>query len=134
MRLSSSVLCLAVAACLLSAGCRLQQRLDRTLTVSVSPGEVKSQIVDAPATDQQVTVTASSPGVPVSVYLVLGKDQKAAEDGLLNSKPVANALDGKEKTEQVTLQGKVPAKNEFAVVLWNPGLKPAAVKLTISGR
>ena len=133
-RLSQSVLCLAVAASLLSAACRKQQRLDETLTVSVSPGETKPTQIDPPIADQQVTVTASSPGVPVSVYLVLEKDRKSVEDALFNSKRPEKALDGKDKVEQATLQGTVPAKNEFAVVIWNPGLKTAAVKLTISGR
>jgi hypothetical protein len=132
-RLPYCVLSLAVAACL-GAGCKLQQRLDRTLTVSVSPGETKPTKIDAPIADQQVTVTADSPGVPVSVYLVLEKDRTSVEDALFNSKRPEKALDGKDKVEQATLQGTVAAKNDFAVVIWNPGLKPATVKLTISGR
>jgi hypothetical protein len=119
--------------CLVGAGCH-GQRLDSESTMTVGPGEVQSKIVDAPSADQQVTATVSSPGAPVSAYLLLEKNRQAAQDALLSGKKPANVLDGKDKTEDATLQGKVPAKEEFAVVVSNSGGKSATVKVKITGR
>ena len=125
-------LCLLVTLGLVGAGCK--QRLNSESTLTVGPGEVQSKIVDAPRADQQVTVTVSSPGAPVSAYLVLEKNRQAAQDALLSGKAPANVLDGKDKTEDATLQGTVPAKEEFAVLVNNGGSKPAQVKVKITGR
>jgi hypothetical protein len=118
---------------LVGAGC-LKQRLEVESTMSVGPGEVQSKIIDAPRADQQVTVTLSSPGAPVSAYLVLEKNRQAVQDALLSGKKPANVLDGKDKTEDATLQGTVPANEEFAVVVSNGGGKSAQVKVKIAGR
>ena len=133
MRLfSRPALCPLVVLCLLGLGCK--QRLNSESTLNVGPGEVQSKIVDAPRADQQVTVTVSSPGAPVSAYLVLEKNRQAAQEALLNGKTPANVLDGKDRTEDATLQGTVPAREEFAVLVSNAGSKSAAVKVKIIGR
>jgi hypothetical protein len=131
--LSRSALCLLVALGLLVTGCR-KQRLDEESTLTVPPGEAQSKIVDAPRAEQQVTATVSSPGAPVSAYLVLEKNRSAAQDALLNGKRPANVLDGKDKVEEASLQGTVPAGEEFAVVVSNAGSKNAQVKVKITGR
>ena len=125
-------LCLLVTLCLVGAGCK--QRLNRESTVTVGPSEVQAVIVDAPRADQQVTATISSPGAPVSAYLVLEKNRLAAQDALLSGKAPANVLGGKDKTEDATVEGTVPAKEEVAVLVYNPGGKPAQVKVKITGR
>jgi hypothetical protein len=131
MRLPSRlVLCVLGLCLLLGGGCR-RQTLDDERTVSLDAGALKSFPVDAPRRDEKVTVTFSSPGVPVSVYLV---DAKAAEQAIDTIRPPANALASAVSTEQGTIEGTVPAKTEFAVVLHNPGTKATQVKMTIKGR
>jgi hypothetical protein len=115
---------------LLGGGCR-RQVLNDERTVLVQPGQLKSFPVDAPAWDEKVTVTVSSPGVPVGVYMVPGK---VAEDAIDSAKPPATSLAFQEKAEQATIEATVPAKTAFAVVLHNAGANPAQVKMTIKGR
>jgi hypothetical protein len=116
---------------LLAAGC---QRVNVEHTVQVEPEQVKAITIDPPRGDQKVSVTASSPGVPVSVYLVLEKDRQAAIGALENYKTPANVLASKEKVEQATLEATVPAKNGYAILLTASGGKKADVKLKVTGQ
>ena len=131
--LSASVLGLLALLGLGGAGCH-GQRLDSESTMTVAPGEVKSKIVDAPRADQQVTVTVSSLGAPVTACVVLEKNRQAAEDALQSGKSPPNTLFGVAKGEDATLQGTVPAKEEYAVLVSNAGSKAAQVKVRITGR
>jgi hypothetical protein len=115
----------------LSAGCR-KQRVDVEKTVQVDPGDIKSTAVEAPS-EQQVTVTVSSPGSAVNVYLVLGEEDQVMR-ALQDGKQPTNVLASKEKVEEATLEAKVPAKKEVAVVLSNASGKSAQVKVKFTGR
>jgi hypothetical protein len=126
-----STLCLLAILVVLSAGCR-KQRVDVEKTVQVDPGDIKSTAVEAPS-DQQVTVTVSSPGSAVNVYLVLGEEDQVMR-ALQDGKQPTNVLASKEKVEEATLEAKVPAKKEVAVVLSNASGKSAQVKVKFTGR
>src|SRR5262249_13148325 len=117
----------------LATGCR-RQVLNDERTVKLDPAAVQSFPIDAPIRDEQVKVKVSSPGAPVNVYVVLQKDQTAAEDALEVGKAPASSLGGKDKVEDATLDATVPAKSPFAVVLGNTSAKTAQVKMTITGR
>ncbi len=131
MRLRSCVVLGVLAGCLALAGCK--QRLNEEHTMALEPGMTKSLQIDAPTGAQKVTVTVASPGVPVRAYLVLEKDRTAAEDALVAGKKPASALAATEG-DQGTLEGTVPAKEAYAVVVSNGSGKPAQVKVTIKGQ
>jgi hypothetical protein len=131
----SMLLGLAVGV-VLATGCPLSQKLDFDGTFEVpADSSWKAKIFEGPAADQKVTVTASSPGAPVDVYVVLGKDQQAAQQALETGKAPATVLTSKKKVDQETTLDvvTVPAKSEFAVLLVPTG-KAAQVKLKVAGR
>lgn len=125
------VCALVVGSLLLTGGC---QRVHQERTAQVEPGNVYVLTVDAPRSDQQVTVTAASPGVPINVYLVLEKDVEEARQALDRDKKPARPLAAQEKTESATLQATVPAQNGYAVVLTSAAGKKAEVKLHLAGK
>lgn len=120
MRLPFQISLTLAASLLLFAGC---QKLSDERTMQLEPGDEKELTIDAPKNDQKVTVSVSSPGTPVSVYMALQKDAKAG-------KPLAS----KEKVENDSIEATIPGGNAFVVTLTNQGRKPASVKVKISGK
>jgi len=116
----------------LSSGC---QRLNDERTVTLDGSEAYKLVeYDAPRSEQKVTVTVSSPGTPISAYLVTEGDKAGAMDALLQDRAPASALDRKEKSEAIPLQGTVPAKTAFALLLKGTPGKKAEVKVKTVGR
>jgi hypothetical protein len=115
---------------LTAGGC---QKLDYSKTFDLQSSEVHELIVDPPSRDQTVKIVANSKGVPISVYLVLEKDAAAAKNALMNHrKPdLSTVLASKDKAEEVTIEGRVPAKNGY-VVLVGGANKPTKVDLKIT--
>jgi hypothetical protein len=113
------------------AGCG--QKLDYETTLLVGDGEVQTLSIDPPKRAQKVSVTATSSGSPVSVYVVLEKDKESAKQALLDGKKPAQALIGTAKTKDATLEANVPAQTA-AVVLVGGARKSSEVKVKISGR
>jgi hypothetical protein len=111
-----------------ATGC---QRVNHEKTYTLEPGEMKSILFDAPRWEQKVTVQVSSPGTPVSVYLVPAADDEAARRAA--SRGGSAVLAGKEKAEDISLEAAVPAKTAYAVVL-EAHAKKAEAKLRVSGR
>jgi hypothetical protein len=130
---SHFVVCGLALALLATAGCRKQAALNMEETVPLDVGDVKTTSVSAPIRDQDVTVTVTSTGAPVNVYVVAEKDQQAAVKAIENYTKPMNLLAGKEKTTQDTLQFKAAAKTGFAVILTPEG-KNAQVNLKITGK
>jgi hypothetical protein len=95
--------------------------------------EYKSLEFDAPARDQKVAVTVIASGSPVDVYLVLQKDQAAAEKALTLQKHLGIALARKEQTENATLEAIIPARNAFAVLI-SGARKACEVTVKVTGR
>ena len=118
---------------LLSGGC---QRLDDERTVQLAPTQVHTIQFDAPRSDQKVTVTMSSPGALVEVYVVLEQNREAAVQSLDQGKRPAKEqiLASSEKTEEATLEATVPARSAFAVLLNSKAGKTAQVKVKVTGR
>ena len=91
--------------------------------------------IDAPKHDQSIQVTVTSPGVPVTVYVVLQKDSDTVEQAIFGSKKMdpAKILASKENQEETNLEAKIPAGNEYTVLVYNASRKTADVKLKIKG-
>jgi hypothetical protein len=116
---------------LVQSGC---QRLNVEKTITLIPGDTQAVLVDGPARDQQVEVTISSPGVPISAYLVYEKDREKVGQGLgVAVKTSPEILDRVEKKEDITLTYKIAAKQNFAVVMTEAN-KKTEVKVKIVGR
>jgi hypothetical protein len=91
---------------------------------SITVGPVKSE--------QRISVLVRTSAVPIDVYVVLEKDRQAAMDALAEGKAVSSPLAKKEKVTEAALDARIPAGNEFAVLLSNPGNKTAKVALKIT--
>ena len=112
-----------------AAGC---QRVNYEKTYTIEPGEMKSILFDAPRYGQEVTVQVSSPGAPVSVYLVKAADEDAAHRAASRGGG-SDVLAGKEKAEDISLKATVPAKTAYAVVL-EAQTKKAEARVKVNGR
>lgn len=109
-----------LAMVLLASSSWLRQKpLNDERTALVKAGTVNTIEYDAPIQDQQVTITTSSPGVPVDVYVVLQDNLQKAQDALQGGAPPENTVASQKKTEQASLEAKVPAKKGFAVLINN---------------
>jgi hypothetical protein len=108
--------CLLAAWLLTLVGCQ-KLRDERTVTID-PPGGSHRITYSGPRSEQKVSVEVSSTGTPVDVYLVLAKDQAEAEKSIETRKPPANVLDRKEKTTEATLEGTIPAKEDFCVLIY----------------
>lgn len=128
LRLRSSLLASIVLAL---PGCG--QKLYHETTVQLSAGEVQLLLIDAPRRDQKISVTVTSSGSPIDVYVVLAKDKEAGKEALLNGKKPTESLAGKVKTQDATLEANIPANTEFAVLLGGAS-KSSQVKMKVTGR
>ena len=123
--------CLLAVFFLALPGCG--QKLDYETTVQLEAGDVQLLSIDPPKQEQKVTVTVSSSGSPISVYVVSGKDKEAAKQALLDLKKPAGALASNAKTQEATLEATVPANTGFGVLLGGAS-KSSQVKVKVTGR
>jgi hypothetical protein len=119
-----------LAGMLLLAGC---QRLNEERTLHVTVGAVHQIDISPPRFEQKVTARISSPGAPVSAYLVRQADSEAAKNRMMENKAPATPLAGKDKAEDITLEATVPAKTGF-VLLLRADQKDADVAVKVTGR
>lgn len=128
MRLLTRVVAFAVLAMLISVvGC---QKVNVEKKYTLSPGDVKTLIVDGPAREQAVTVDFTSTG-PVDVYVAVEKDVNDANDKVAAPKTSLGSEKGKEKG---TVKATIPAKAAYGVVLVNAKKKDTEVTLTLKGQ
>jgi hypothetical protein len=113
------------------AGCG--QRLDYESSLQLNAGEVQSLAVDAPRREQRVSVTVTSAGGPVDVYVVLEKDKESGKQALLDGKKPAESLASKLRTQTATLEATIAANTGFAILLGGAG-KSSQVRVKVSGR
>ena len=130
MKAFPCLLLFAAAMLPLFTGC---QRLNDERTVSVSFADIHVIEYDSPRYDQKLTIEVRSPGAPVTVYLVLKENSEAGQKRMNQNKAPEAALAGKDKTEEATLEGTVPAKKGF-VLLIRADKKKADVHVKTSGR
>ena len=115
---------------LAAAGC--QRRLNVTEALSLDVGVVRSLEIDPPRYEQRVTVAVETDG-PVSAYLLLKKDEAAAQEALDKGRKPDHVLASWKGDSPGSLEGTVPA-NEVAVVILTTDTKPANVTLRITGK
>jgi hypothetical protein len=116
---------------LTQAGC---QRLNVNRTIELGVGETHHVLIDPPKFQQKVEVTVSSPGVPISAYLLYEEDKDTALKKLdKGEKNIKEILDRKEKAEDIVLSATIEANKGFDVMLVG-GPKPTKVRVKIVGR
>ena len=130
MRFPTRLAC-GLLVCLLPAtGC---QRLEDERTVQLEGGVPKSVQYDPPRYAQKLAVTASSPGGPVSVYLVKAEDAEAGLNTLAADGTPRDVLAKQENTREASLGADIPAKTGFALLIKGQG-QAREVKLKVVGR
>jgi len=113
------------------AGC---QKLNVEKKVSVEGAGYNELTVDPAKSAQTVAVEFESKGNPVNVYLVLGKDEDAAKGDLKKGGPPANVVAKLEKSEQGTVEAKVPANEKLLVYLTSSNGKDANVNVKLTNK
>jgi hypothetical protein len=97
------------------AGC---QKLNVEHALQLEAADAKAYFVDAPKRDQSVVAKVTAGDTPVDVQLVV-LNEGAPETIEEVQKADAKILDKKAQTQDATLEGTVPAKHKFAVVVSN---------------
>jgi hypothetical protein len=125
-----------IAACLvLAAGC---SKVNLEKSAALEPGDFKAVTIDAPRGEQKVSVSVTSTGAPIDVYVALEGDPdaalKLAEDLARGNKPPASVIAGKQKATEATLDAVIPARKSYSVLLVNGSTKKADVKIKIAGK
>jgi hypothetical protein len=100
--------------------------------VSLEVGDIKSILFGPFKKELTVTVSASSPGAPISVYVFASDQQEHVDYAITYSKEPQQTWAGVASTEDVTLTAVVPAGQEGVVRLQTVDRKPAQVHLKIS--
>jgi hypothetical protein len=105
-----------------------------TLNIDLGTAEVRGAVeIDAKPQDMDTTVTASSPGVPVALFLVERQDEDAVMTDLLKNEETSPKILAKtDQGESVTLKHTLPANKDYTVLI-RGGPKPTKVKITVSG-
>jgi hypothetical protein len=119
-----------VLSALLLSGC---QRLNDERTIKLMAGAIQAIDYGAPRYAQKLTVNVSSPGAPVTVYIVRQEDSEAAQNKLDASKAPSDPLAGQEKAEEINLETTVPPNTAFTLLI-RADKKTAEVRLKVTGR
>jgi hypothetical protein len=114
------------------AGC---QKVNVEKTWTIEAGGLQELTIDAPNSDQKVKVVATSTESPISVYVILDKDEQAARKSLehQNDPDKALLLGTAPKAKEVTVEATVPAKNGYRVIVGFP-TKKTEVKVTVTAK
>ena len=121
---------LAWGVLLFCVGCGPQAIYDKE--VSLALGDIQPIVFGPFDKEQSVTVTVSSPGAPISVYVFESEQLEFVDYAVSFGKPPQNVLAGEASTEGTTLTAVVPADKEAIVRLQPTGQQPAKVQLKIT--
>jgi hypothetical protein len=128
MRLGPGLAALALVGLVALGGCRMKPKLDVTKTMTLEPDSYNHLAVDPVTVEQTVKVEFDAGGVPVGVYLVLGKDALAAST---DEKALAAAKAKAENQAAGSVSATVPANEELRVYV-KTGEKGATIKLKLT--
>lgn len=133
MRLNSVLLVLFSAILLSQIGC---QKLDYKKTFTVDGGSVHSINIDPPTRDQNVTVAAKAEGGTIDVYLVLESDMDSVQRSLENGTKVdeSKVVKSQKNSNDVSFEGKVPAKKGYGILITTAEGKKAEVTLNVKAK
>jgi hypothetical protein len=110
------------------------QRLNIDRTTQVEAHDVKTLSFDAPNSEQSISIAVSA-AEPINAYLVLEKDLKNVESQLNKQQAVsAGVLKQIENVKEGTLEGAIPAKQGFALLLTHRVNKTVEVKVKATGK
>jgi hypothetical protein len=129
MRLCPRLVLPALVGLVALAGCQMKPKLHDERSINLEPVVPDHVMIDAINVEQTVRVEFDAGGVPVNVYLVLGKDAKAA--GNDDEKAIAAAKAKAENQASGFVSWKVPATEELWVYL-RSDKQAATVKLKIT--
>ena len=115
---------------LFCAGCGPQAIYDKEVPLAL--GDIQPIVFGPFDKEQSVTVTVSSPGAPISVYVFESEQLEFVDYAVSFGKPPQNVLAGEASTEGTTLTAVVPADKEAIVRLQPTGQQPAQVQLKIT--
>jgi hypothetical protein len=118
----------SLALVLLVAGC--QGALKDRRRVDVKSAEVKEILYDVQQREKSVQIVIESESAPVDAYLVLEADRARLAEQLANQGKPTGFLASGVRSKEITLQGRIPAKSAFAVLLTCP--KDTAVVIRAS--
>ena len=121
-----------LAVTVLVAGCKLKRVEDEKsvmLEANIPKGVME---IPVQSRDMQVTVTATSPGAPVTLYLVPTADANEVMNDLEHKEVYQKILAKSGPAETVTLEGTAPANKECTVFAVSD--KNGEVKAKIVGR
>jgi hypothetical protein len=124
-----------LALLLVAGGC---QPLNEKHSFSMRMADVKQLDVPAPRYNQQVSVTVTPTGGPVSAYLVKTSEAERLNTMLDGGKPppegsVFAGKESKDQPEEYTLLASIPANTPYSLVLRTHS-KGAEVKIKLVGR
>ena len=110
------------------------QRLNDERTINLSAGGIQVIEYSEPRYEQKLTIhVGSSPGAPVTVYLVRKDDSEAAQNQMDRNKAPAAPLGGKEMAEDIDLEAMVPAKTAYTLLI-RADKKSTEVRVKVTGR
>jgi hypothetical protein len=121
-----------LALTVLVAGCKLKRVEDEksvVLDANVAKGVME---IPGQPKDMQVTVTATSPDAPVTLYLVATGDANKVMNDLEHKVESPKVLAKSGPGENVTLEGTAPANKDCTVIGISD--KKAQVKAKVVGR
>jgi hypothetical protein len=122
---------LLVVALLGLSGC---QKLKMEKEFSLDALGYQEYGASGPTYNQKVEATLKASG-PINAYLVLDDNLEVAKKAAMAGKaaPAEAVLDSKMGADDITLNGAIPAKKAFTVVMFSPN-KAVTVKVTILGK
>jgi hypothetical protein len=125
----------AVALALLTLGGCKRWSYESTLSFEKNDN-FRKVTVDAPRSEQKVTVTATSTKEPINVFVVLAEDEKEGEQAADRRIKPEKALGGQANAKEISFEATIPAKKEFIVFVCTangPG-RETEVKLSVKER
>jgi hypothetical protein len=121
-----------LALTVLLAGCKLKRVEDEKsvmLNANIAKGVME---IPGQPKDMQVTITATSPGAPVTLYLVASDQANQVMNDLEHKVDSPKILAKSGPGENVTLEGTAPANKDCTVIGFSD--KKGEVKAKIVGR
>jgi len=100
--------------------------------VSLELGDIKPILFGPFKKEVTVTVSAKSPGAPISVYVFDSEQQEHVDYAITHGNEPRETWAGVASTEDAALTAVIPAGKEAVVRLQPTGREPAQVRLKIS--
>lgn len=111
-----------------TSGCGPQ--LSASNSTEITPGEIRSVLVDPVGRDQEIKVVASS-SVPFNIHIYLAEDEAEVDMAVASRKESEKILAGQLGVTSATLNAQIPANKEAAIRLECAGPDAGSVSYSI---